>query len=973
MPYLTHTAPNAAAALDAAALRLVEHLRAGEVPVLLVPSPAAAARARRQLADGPLALGARVETIPSWIEDRWELFGDGRRIVAPVERTLLVRKAIEDEANEDASAEGPGAALAATPGTVDLVASLARDALPYLVDAECSCGCDLSEGERAAVSVLTRYAAELRRRGQCELSEAAHALPEVLRAPVPLVALGFDEIGYADNRLLDALSEHAPVERIDDGCLAPDDAVRAPELATLLAALFAPADGTAVEPTGAVRFLLPAGRYAAPALVARTVAAAALAERAAAAAEGRDPLPVCVACREPGTWFADTADYLARRGVSAAASARAMFAETDFGRAFLALVGFACDDEYRVSQASDFALSPFSHMSLRAAWALDAAWRADRTADRERIAYDLDAASEPAADALAALARGDVAAALAGFEARLVRRTDLDASYRAEQLAAAGAARRFAEACASVGVSATRVLPLLERVAVAAGVREDAESSTGAGAPEVLFVGMPDLAERPSCSCATLVLCDLDARTYPVRPAEDGGTLLLDKLGLDSPADALTAARRRFFRALSTARDTVVCERALNTVDAGEAYPAVMYEELLDCYRADPTTAGDLDRATGLPESLVPFALTAGEDDLHRNLALGDDPTDATSWDVPASGAVSPASRGRVVLPRVVGADGAPAQMALSPSAIESYLECPCKWFSLRRLRLSEPDAGFGPMEMGSFSHGVLKSFYGHFIEAGHAKVMPENLPQARALMHEVFARHLALQPGLKRNRNPLVPLTSFEQAEVNELERKLIDYLEREGALLPGFVPTHFELEFGIAEVFEYAGCALRGSVDRIDVNERGQAVVIDYKGSLTEDYALSSCSSAAQAGGAVLPHKVQALVYAQVARRLLGLDVVGALYVSYGRDGRVAGALDRTAVGFEAVPGIDPERCGAPGEAAEAVGAGSFSELVDAVEEGIAAAARSMDAGLVMPDPRGKDPCGFCPVLACERRRRP
>ena len=101
---------------------------------------------------------------------------------------------------------------------------------------------------------------------------------------------------------------------------------------------------------------------------------------------------------------------------------------------------------------------------------------------------------------------------------------------------------------------------------------------------------------------------------------------------------------------------------------------------------------------------------------------------------------------------------------------------------------------------------------------------------------------------------------------------------------------------------------------MDRIDVNGAGQAVVIDYKGSLNGDYALDSASPAAQAGGAVRPHKVQTLMYAQVARKVLGLDVVGALYVSYGRDRRVSGAFDRTVVGERDVPGIDVERCGVP-----------------------------------------------------------
>ena len=463
-----------------------------------------------------------------------------------------------------------------------------------------------------------------------------------------------------------------------------------------------------------------------------------------------------------------------------------------------------------------------------------------------------------------------------------------------------------------------------------------------------------------------------------MRLVEDGGTLLLEKLGLGRPADALAASRRRFFRALSSACETVVCERVLNTEDANEAYPSVMFEELLDCYRE--ADAGEDDRATGLPKPLVAFAMLAGEDALHDNLALvceGVQPRvgkgGATlSWELSAAGAVSPEQRPRIVLPRSPreGLRGADAALALSPSALESYLECPYKWFALRRLRLSEPDAGFGPLEMGSFSHNVLRSFYEHFREAGHAKVDSATLPEARALLGETFDRHLESQRNLKRSVNPLIPRTAFERAETADLRKRLVRFLDREALLLPGFEPVRFEFDFGSSEPFPYAGCLLRGSVDRIDVNGAGQAVVIDYKGSLNGDYALDSASPAAQAGGAVLPHKVQTLMYAQVARKVLGLDVVGALYVSYGRDRRVSGAFDRTVVGERDVPGIDVERCGVPGPAGEALGVSSFGELVDAVEDRIARAVRTLADGCIGPDPRGGDPCGYCPVLACEKR---
>lgn len=969
MPLQCYILDHADAVLEAARERLAAFVAAGRVPTLLVPSVGAASRIRRAFADGPCAFGVRVETPSSWVRDRWDLFGDGRRIVSSTERALLVRRACLETERE---------ALGATAGTVDLLARLAREALPYLLGAPVHEGTGLSAAEREALAVLARYAELLAESGQCESSQAAAWLPEAMEAAEPLVLAGFDELGLADDRMIAALARRTDVVRLDDGCRAPSVAeCRAPELQGLLDRLFKPPAAEPLLPEGSVRFLLPAGRYAEPALVADAVARAVAAERSHAAAEERAALPVVVAACDPLMLFNQVAGVLCARGAASAVSATRSFADTAFGRAFLALHSLVCGS-WRIAQASDFAFGPFSGIGRRSARELDAAWRGDRTVGREGVIADLSRESEAAREALAALAAGDVDAALAGFEGRLRARVDLDPAFRAEQLAAVSCARSFADACARTGTAFADALALLERAPVPVCARTALD---GEAPPEALFMSLGDASERPSCSCASLVLCDLSASAYPVRAVEDGGTLLFEKLGLDRPSDALAEARRRIFRAISTARDAVVCERVLNTVDADEAYPAVMYEELLDCYRAGD--GAEDDRATGLPAALAPYATQAGEEALHGNLALvceglparadAGEGFPALSWDVPAAGAVSAEQRSRIVLPRSpregLPAEGAPP--ALSPSALESYLECPYKWFALRRLRLSEPDAGFGPLEMGSFSHNVLRSFYEHFRAAGHAKVEAGTLPKARALLSETFDRHLESQPRLKRSSNPLIPRTAFEQAEANDLKKKLAAFLDREAELLPGFAPTHFEFDFGSVEPFPYAGCLLRGSVDRIDVNGAGQAVVIDYKGSLSGDYALDSASSAAQAAGAMLPHKVQTLMYAQVARKALGLDVVGALYVSYGRDRKVAGAFDRTVIGERDVPGIDAERCGVPGPAAEALGVSSFGELVDAVEERIGDAVRTLTGGSIGPDPRGSDPCGYCPVLACERRR--
>lgn len=955
---------NADAALAAARESLVESLAAGTSPVLLAPTTAAVLRVRRALAGGPCGLGVRVETPDAWIADRWELLGDGRRLVAPAERELLVLRALADVA-------AGGGTIAPTPGAVELASALARDALPQLLAAGyAEAGAlGLSAAECAVLGALDRYRALLADRGLIEASQAADALPDIMEHVPPLFMLGFDDLPFALERLAETLSARATVERFDDACRAPDHlAPRASELQSLLDRLYAP--GEPVEPTGAVRFLLPAGRYAAPALVCESLEAAIGRERAEARRENRSPLPVIVAARDPRAVFDEVAPALLAHGTTSAVAARRAFADTAFGRALLALLAVCREDVRAATQASDFALGAFSGLSLRAASELDVAWRGDRLADAARIKRDLAAASKVASDAFVALDGSDLEAAVAVLERAAARLDGPDPAFRFEQLAAAGVAHRFAAASAAAGVSPFEARAHLERASVPAHARAG-EKADGRQDPEVLFMTLDDAAELPACSCSTLFACDLEAASYPVRAAEDGRTLLLEKLGLRRPADALTESRRRFFRALSAARGQVVCERALNTPDADEAYPAVMLEELLDCYRRAEDGAGveaGVDRATGLPGPLVPFAETAGEEALHTNLVLAPANVEPLAWDVPASGAVSAAGRMRIVLPP----PNAPAGAAptLSPSAVESYLECPYKWFALRRLRTSEPDAAFGPKEKGSFSHAVLKRAFERFREEGFVKVGPENLERARAAFDEVFGERLAAQPALKPKDNPLIARTKLEEAELDDLRRKLAAFVEREPLLLPGFEPAYFEFGFGADEPFEYAGCLLRGSIDRIDVNDCGQAVVIDYKGSLSPDYALISSSPAAQAGGAVLPHKVQALMYAQVARRLLGLDVVGALYVSYARP-KAAGAFDRTVLDEAAVPGISVEACGVPGSAAEALGAEEFGVLVDIVEERVALAARSLLEGDIAPDPRGGDPCGYCPVLTCERRR--
>ena len=981
---------------------------AADTAVLIVPSLRHVARHKKRWAGRPFLFGLTVTTFPLWVADRWALYGDGRATVSPLQRGLMLHRALSRLIGQ-----GRVRHLGLTPGTVTLLSSIVQEAFTLLLDRQAihAASPALTEAEEEVCLVLREYADALDASALCEYTQVMDGLLGMGMALPPIVIEGFDGFSYAEERFIEGLASRTTVQVVlDEASLSVKADGRSEELIDLQQCIFDPDPDDPVRPTGAVQFLLPAGQYGKALLVGQAIigyaeAKLAIAQRKSTrrvATEGDTPHFV-VSAHDPLGLFQQLAPFLSAYGIDVTATARKPFSSTDFGKAFLAFLEFLNAPDCPTFKMSDFALSPFSGVSQQKAYDLDGAWRGDRTTDRHRCLEDLSRASSRGRLLVDAFRGEGALGALDIFEGAVKREFSWDEAYRSEQLAAIGLARQFFLAADAVGAldapgapggepapgipggAGLDVLSLLAEGPVDCSRRTPAPTPDGAQDAPVIVDIMPLglAADRDACSCHTLIVCDLETFSYPVRDAADAKTLLFEKLGVPAPDSALDKARRQFFRLLSTPVKRLACERVLNTADADPAYPAVMLEELLDCYRSDLGSFDDIDKQTGLPKVLLGQATCLGEDRLYEDLAIseGAQPMAAIE-ELPPQGIISEVARTLIVLPRQApssqGAHApeadAPAPLALSPSAIESYLECPHKWFSLRRLRLQEPDAGFGPLEMGSFSHSVLKAFYQAFQKQGSEKVDAKNLEEAKGLLARLFDEHLSAQATLKRNDNPLIPLSPLEEAAVAALKRRLLDFLGREAALLPGFVPRYLEKGFGANEGFTYAGCSLYGTIDRVDVNPAGQAVVIDYKSSLTKDYILSSASGLPWAdagdgpGSAVsLPHKVQALIYAQAVRKTLGLEVVGAVYVSYGRDGKVMGAIDSTVLGPGQLPGIDGEAC-----SAQAVGAQGFGDLLDTVEASAAQALERLAAGYIAPYPRGVDPCGYCPVSACEWRRR-
>ena len=113
-------------------------------------------------------------------------------------------------------------------------------------------------------------------------------------------------------------------------------------------------------------------------------------------------------------------------------------------------------------------------------------------------------------------------------------------------------------------------------------------------------------------------------------------------------------------------------------------------------------------------------------------------------------------------------------------------------------------------------------------------------------------------------------------------------------------------------------------------------------------------------------------------MVKRVLGLDVVGALYVNYGRRPAVSGAYDPRVLEAPHLPGLRPDKCAcglaeqapADSEADFALADLTFGALLDETEQIVGAAIGRMEAGDIKPDPVNSDSCRYCPVLSCPKR---
>lgn len=871
-------------------------------------------RKRAAAASPGASLGMDVTTPEALVEELWDVWGSGERLVSASQRKMLIKMLLSKQDSWVASA-----------GTVGLLAPFVHDFITYLDDDFCAeHQHEFTPTDEEIIRFVRRYEDAL---SQAGFIEAAQAL-EQIASQVTLA-----NVTVRTQQTLPAFFRSF-LEQVAESV---QDA--SPQL-------------EASDPHARQDYLLlkPAGSSVAPFMVYEAIL------------EGSQDQKILVSAPDPEVLFEQMKDALIERGYCVSLEATRSFRSSFFGRAYDAL-SLILDQERSSSRASllaaaiTYTRSPYAQLSPNQQAELERQLRADRTLLREDIVSLLAQASR-SFEFFEALLQETDADVLFGFFEELAGRVFSDEADRRSELALLARTKAFYHDARACGIESVVFADQLDMLAAPysislAPAESDIDQSCHAIEPRlfdaeqkggwVLFTTFDSAARYPAGTVDTVIMTDLDNIHYGGVQRHSTLSEFLTRFGLPYCETVREETQDRFMWNCALARKRVVFEYTQHDLSGDDRYPAFFLEEFLSLKQQEGEEVAS--RSCGETEF----------DQAARLLTASDD---QVVLERPVQRGVL-TSEERVQLLSYHRDQEGKERIVLSPSALETYRKCPYRWFVERKLRLEDEGEEFGPIEIGSFVHQVFQTFYDTWADAGHTRVTPDTLDQALSCLGEVFDQLVAEQSALEAG-NRLVAIDELERGQLEKLRTQLFNGLSMQAAIFPAYHVEGHELVLSPEEQIVYGGAIVHGRIDRIDVDDQGNYVVIDYKGSLKGHEAafkgfddLESFTS---------PEKIQALIYAQALRRRNpALHPKGALYLSY--RAKKPSELMRGAL-VETMP-----ECGVFTTKSSTI-EGNFESYLDLVEHDLEQTIACIERGEIAPDPKTKNACDYCPVLYCEKR---
>ena len=1011
---------------------------------LIVPSSDTVLLVKRQLgAIQELSVGVNVSTFDEWMRDQWKLYGSSDRLLSNTLRKVFFQQILDGMSADELGT------LTTSKGTVELLSKLAPEYLTELNQIVVSG--QLSAGQMSACKVLERYKMLLEEKSYVEVCQCLDYLLQSIPAQGPaLVFSRVEDLSEARLKFVRKLSQkrdvvfslyvpegpagYAAEQQLElvggPGCdcrvdteLAP--AAKSQELNDLLARVFRATEGNEVTPSGAVTFLSPLGQLAEAESISRYISQC---------VESGSKSFVVYTSNPQKVWEA-LSQKLAAKGIAAHYKRSVRIQDSLAGRAFASLIdAYATLSEraeleknidYQASEhqmgdmswwpprtLTDYLISPISGISVERAWMLDKSWRGNRTLYATRVLETLSkaamssrlcaetikslelgrigSAAQRIIEYLSAEASDEQSEAAQSEEALLQNQESLKVMSKivssAQELHEAGlkltpqTLKSFIDLCKDQAV----MMP------VSNGIKSDIQ---------VLIAPVNQAHSFEPHIFDTVIFQGMDTLNFGVK-ASDGALQEFIRHASKTPkVSEFARYQRDFYTALIGASNSAAFEK----VEQKDVFNAVALSEVKACYPKDYA------KKTGL---------VRGEEEVLVNLLpQASDQERVAELPTIESGEIDPKLKNIVVLPRhltretleqelhgliEVSREGLPL---LSASQIETYLECPYKWFTQRRIKISQVDTEFAPMQMGTFIHRVLELTHATLLaealgcdvaevdlaiepvllqDVVGSRITSDNLDHAKQVLDTCFAQVWDEQFNNvnRASSNELIPHSIQERKQVENIRENLKDLLEFEASHFIGYQPRFFELRFGREEnVVEYAGAQFTGSIDRVDVNAHGQALIIDYKHKGTNDLKAYSAklSLDSELSKEILPRHVQSAIYAQIMRKQLTkyeLDPVAAIYLGIKEQKdkpsfALAGMATEAAT--EHIWNMHPEDKKLRDQAVMVVSQNSaeFADYLDAWENLIAQKVQAMLSGDVRANPCDKDACKYCPVKLCDKRR--